>query len=229
MPCLPALRAILVLSLATAGLAGSVAAEEKPRPKKPRILLVSKDNVYLKAFFGIDQVREKFQVQHLEPADLGDEKKYLKPAARGDFDLVIFDGCGPGKKAAMPRCNTFFIGQPPPPWKVGEVEKVKKPVAKTWMKEHALLADLTRLDEIGIVEAFRMKDLPKDAVRLIEADDKTPLLLSLKRKPHTDLVLTFALAKNKDDMNTNWVVRPSFVVFLMNVLENLGKPNEAPK
>src|SRR5262249_11831962 len=153
----------------------------------------------------------------------------------GAYDLVIFDRCAPAREEDMPRANTFFIGHPPPPWKpVGgdaedprTVEKLTYPSVKGWDNKDPLLRYLTALHEIGIDTAFKMKDLPPRTPRLMESDLNTALLLKLSRHAFTDLVMTFPLFNDKDDWNTNWPVRPSFPLFMRNVVYSLGNVSDA--
>jgi hypothetical protein len=49
----------------------------------------------------------------------------------------------------------------------------------------------------------------------------------MPRGAFTDLVLTFPLINDKGELTTNWVVLPSFPLFLRNVLYNLGKVGDA--
>src|SRR5262249_20173129 len=150
--------------------------------RKARVLIVGKHNEILHSFFDGKAARAVAQVEYLAPTDLTTEK-YLKPALNGNYDLVVFDRCGPAKESEMPRANTFFIGFPPPPWtfdgdaKDGHVvEKMEQPRIKGWMNRHSILYDLRALHEIGIDQAFKMKDLPPRTPRLIEAGNDTTLL-----------------------------------------------------
>jgi hypothetical protein len=192
-------------------------------------LLVTKGNLYLEAFFGVEPVQKLVTVRRLAPADLKDKEKYLKPARSGVYALVIFDGCGPASTDDMPRANTFFIGHPPPPWKLGDLKKVEHPAVKGWESKHPVLRNVDKLDDLTIEWAFRLKDLPAGAARLMEGDSDTVLLVALHRQSFTDLVLTFPIIDNKGEITSNWPVRPSFVVFLGNVLHTLGGIAGAPK
>jgi hypothetical protein len=199
--------------------------------RKARVLIVSKGDVVLSSFFDSKSTRAVAQVDYLPPTELTTEK-YLKPALNGTYDLVIFDRCGPEKESDMPRANTFFVGFPPPPWhldgKEGHgVERLEGPRIKGWMNRHSIMADLRALHEIGIDQAFKMKDLPPRTPRLIEAGNDTPLLLTLNRQSFTDLVMTFPILTAEDKYNTDWPVRhTSFPLFLANVLYNLGNVSD---
>jgi hypothetical protein len=219
-----------VVMLVVAAGANDDAPKDQPKSKKARVLLVSSGNLALDAFFSEEVSGNIATVTRLKPANLKDEEKYGKPATKGVFDLVIFDCCAPEKTEHLPKGNTLFIGHPPPPWKLGEMKRVDNPSIKSWAKKHPLLKDLDRLKDLGIVESYQFKELPKGAEQLIEGDKDTVLLMALPRKPFTDLVLTFPLFKDgaqEKEWNTTWPLRPSFVVFLGSVVHILGNINEA--
>jgi hypothetical protein len=202
--------------------------------RKARVLIVTKGNDVLRSFFDGKSARAVAQVEYLTPAELETEK-YLKPALNGTYDLVVFDRCGPAKESDMPRANTFFVGYPPPPWQLAgdgkeghAVEKLEGPRIKGWMNRHSIMADLRALHEIGIDQAFKMKDLPPRTPRLMEAGNDTPLLLTLNRQAFTDLVMTFPIFTAEDKYNTDWPVRhTSFPLFLANVLYALGNVSDS--
>jgi hypothetical protein len=193
--------------------------------RKARVLIVGHHNDILHAFFDDESTREVAHVTYLPPTDLGKDA-YRKPARNGDYDLVIFDRCGPDKEEDMPRANTFFIGYPPPPWKLDALEKLSTPAVKGWVGKHPVLRYLAALQEIGIAEAFRLQDLPPRTPRLMETDHNTALMLTLSREAFTDLVMTFAILTDKGEWNTNWPLHPSFPLFLRNVLYALGNVSD---
>src|SRR5262249_30543591 len=90
--------------------------------RKARILIASKGNEILDKFFNEKLLKDIATLDRIGPEDLDNEEKYPRPARNGDFDLVIFDRCGPKKEDDLPRGNTFFIGYPPPGWKRPGVE-----------------------------------------------------------------------------------------------------------
>jgi hypothetical protein len=189
--------------------------------RKARVLLVGPENEVLSAFFDEGSTRSVATVSRLSADDLSKDA-YLKPARNGEYDLVVFDRCAPRTEDEMPRGNTFFIGQPPPPWKRTPGDELKNPQIKGWMGRHPIIRYLTALHEIGIEEAFKMKDLPPRTPKLIEIDQNNALLVTLSRQSFTDLVMTFPILKDNGGFNTNWPLLPSFPLFLRNVLYGLG-------
>jgi hypothetical protein len=193
--------------------------------RKARLLLVGPPNDILHAFFDDPSTQAVATISYLTPEDLT-KNSYRKPALNGDFDLVIFDRCGPKTVDDMPRANTFFIGYPPPPWKREAGDKLTNPQIKGWMGKHPIMKYLAALQEVGIFEAFKLKDLPPRTPRLIEIDQNVSLLLTLTRSSYTDLVMTFPILNDKGEWNTNWPLLPSFPIFLRNVLYTLGNVSD---
>ncbi len=192
--------------------------------RKARILIVGEFNPALNAFFDDDSTRAVATVTRLSPPDLAKEA-YRKPAGNADYDLVIFDRCGPASAEDMPQANTFFIGYPPPPLKLDTLEKITNPQIRGWRSKHAVMRYLVALQEVGVAEAFKINDVP-ERNRLIESDRKNALLLTQNRQSFTDLVMTFAIIDDKGDYNTNWPLLRSFPLFLRNVLYTLGNISE---
>jgi von Willebrand factor type A domain/Aerotolerance regulator N-terminal len=208
--------------------------------RKARVLIVGRPNPPLSAFFDDDATREVADVSYLSPGDL-EKDTYQKDARNGNYDLVVFDRCGPAEEKDMPRSNTFFIGYPPPPWKLSSgakqtsdsttksVEKITAPRITGWLTKHPILRYLAALHEIGTAEAFQMKDLPQRTPKLIETSNNVAIMLTLNRESFTDLVMTFALLTNDEEArwNTDWPLKPSFPLFLRNVLYTLGNVSDA--
>jgi hypothetical protein len=193
--------------------------------RKARVLLVGPANAVLDAFFDETATRDVATVTHLTPEDLAKDI-YRKPARDGEYDLVIFDRCAPKGEEDMPRGNTFFIGYPPPPFQLSALERIKSPQIRGWIGKNPVLKYLSALHEIGIIDAFRLKDLPPRTPRLIETDQNNALLISLSRQSFTDLVMTFPIIDEKGEWNTNWPLLPSFPIFLRNVLYTLGNVSD---
>jgi hypothetical protein len=193
--------------------------------RKAKILVVGPPNEILSAFFDDDATREVADTTRLPAEDLQREA-YQKPARNGDYDLVIFDRCAPAKEEEMPRSNTMFIGYPPPPWKRDAVTKISNPQIKGWAGSHPVMRYLAALHQIGIAEAFALKNLPPRTPRLMEIDQNNILLFALSRHSFTDLVLTFPILNEKEEWNTNWPLLPSFPLFLRNVLYTLGNVSD---
>jgi hypothetical protein len=197
--------------------------------RKARVLIISSGNKVLSAFFDSDAAVQKAAVERLTPDALATDE-YRKKARSGDYDLVIFDRCSPKDVEDLPYAHTFFIDQPPPPWKRGKAD-VQYPYLMLGARDHVLLRHIPNLWDVGVSEAwkFNLKDkgVPPHIPRLIETTGDTALLFTLPRGPYTDLVMTFPLLDDSGALATNWPLRPSFPLFMRNVLYVLGNVRDA--
>ena len=214
--------------------------------RKARVLVVGPTNPVLDAFFKQPATEMLAKITRLAAADLATDK-YRKPARAGDLDLVIFDRCAPETEDDLPRANTFWIDRPPPPWQRG-TRGLKNALLMVSKKGNPLLRHITTLWDVGVTDAYRFdpkanladaarplfnldgaepgkRALPP-LTRLVEAGGDVPVLFTLTRGSYTDLVMTFPLINDKGDLSTNWVLQPSFPLFLRNVLLVLGNVNE---
>ena len=204
--------------------------------RKARVLIVGPGNPVLNHFFDSRAARKICDPAYITPDKLKDRAAYLDPAREGEYDLVIFDRCGPATEEEMPRANTFFIGYPPPPWKPpGEgkgddpyqTERVLFPQVRGWTDQHPVMHGLRGWHDLEVAEGFRMKNLPPRTPRLLEGDRDLVLMLALSRQAYTDLVLAFPLETVDAKWNTRWFLRPLFPLFLRNVLYSLGNVRDA--
>jgi hypothetical protein len=194
--------------------------------RKARILVVGNHNPVLNAFFEDDATKAVATVTNMIPADLKSDK-YRKAALNGDFDVVVFDRCAPAREDDMPRGNTFFIGAAPRPWKGEQIQKISNPQIKGWMGKHPIMRYLAALQEIGIADAFQIKDLPPRTPKLLEIEHNHAILFTLSRQSFTDLVMTFPIITDSGQWNTNWPLLPSFPLFMRNVLYTLGNISDS--
>jgi hypothetical protein len=194
--------------------------------RKARVLLVGPDNPLFARFFDAPSTRKIADVTRLGPEKLSDRAAYLDPARDGKFDLVVFDRCGPVSEDEMPRANTLFVAHAPPPLRFLDAP-VKNPRVAGWSGAHPITRRLQGLYEIEIDEAYRLAELPPRTDRLIESDANLVLLAGVPRLPFTDLVLAFPVVTDDGKWNTLWPLRPSFVVFLRNVVRSLGNVRES--
>jgi hypothetical protein len=215
--------------------------------RKAKVLLVGNANPVLDAFFDQDATQKIANIERLKPADLGTDT-YRKKARSGEVDLVLFDRCAPEDETDMPLANTFFIDRPPPPWERGKAT-IKNPLMMPSKQQQPLLRFLTTIWEVRTHEAFIFdvqKNLnakaaeqlalpdgdPKKRVlppvsRIIETSNQMPLLFTMPRGPHTDLIMTFGLMNDQGELVSEWPLQTSFPLFFRNVLYILGNVDDS--
>lgn len=215
--------------------------------RKAKILIVGRANQVLDAFFEQEPTKKIAIAERMTVDDLTGEN-YRKKARSGDYDLVIFDRCAPADEADMPMANTFFIDRPPPPWQRGD-KMLKNPLMMPSKQQHPLLRYLTTIWDVRTHEAFvfdvqknldpkiaelvqlpdgdpKKRSLPA-VTRIIETSNQAPLLFTMARGPHTDVVQTFPLMNDKDELVTDWPLQTSFPLFFRNVLYILGNVDDS--
>ena len=215
--------------------------------RKAKVLIVGRPNKVLESFFDQDPTRKIAVTERMAPDDLKTET-YRKKARSGEVDLVVFDRCAPEDEADLPLANTFFIDRPPPPWKRGETT-LKNPLLMPSKLQHPLLRYVTTIMDVRTDAAFvfdieknldhkagaafklpdgdpKKRPLPT-IERVIESSNRAPILFTVSRGPHTDLVLTFPIMSDDGGLPSNWYEKPSFPLFFRNVLYILGNVDDS--
>jgi hypothetical protein len=123
----------------------------------------------------------------------------------------------------MPSCNTLFIGRlPPAEWKA-KGPKQGPPLVIDTDQVHPL-TQLVQMGNVKIVEATPIEG-PPGTVTLIDAD-VGPIYAVGPRGGYEDAVLAFDIIAYKPDGSrepiTDWPIRRSFPVFVMNAVKYLG-------
>ncbi|HEY2414142.1 MAG TPA: VWA domain-containing protein [Pirellulaceae bacterium] len=214
-------------------------------PRPARVLVVSPGTDALLLALQTDEAKKVANVT-VSPPSILETKSYQDQASDGTYDLVIYDQCAPKE---MPACNTLFIGAIPPKEKLpGETESGSKPVDTTVVENPAIkipgwtatekqglpividvnqVHPLTQLVQMGNVKIGYGRGLkgPPGTVTLIDSD--AGALYSVgPRGGYEDAVLGFDIVTNDTDgkkySNTDWPIRRSFPVFIMNALKYLG-------
>ncbi len=191
------------------------AAVNLPRPSK--ILVVSPGNEPLNLCLSTGRMIELASVTKHEPAYLT-TPNYAQAASAGLYDLVIFDRCRPEKPELMPHSNTWFIGSVPPgsAWEQREVASV--PAIIDTERAHPLM-QLMDLGDVTIAEGTPLGPPPGSTV-LMETS-AGPMFAIAAREQFEDAVLGFEIDE-QPPIGTNWPVRLSFPVFILNVVSYLG-------
>jgi len=209
-----------------------------PRPAK--VLVISPGTEALSLALQTTEALKIANITTAEPKLL-ETKAYTDQAAEGAYDLIIYDQCAP---KTLPACNTLFIGRLPPGedlapapaagGKAGETGPQKVPRWTAGMRQaqpviididqvHPL-TQLVQMNNVKVAEATPLKG-PPGTVKLIESDLGALYAIG-PRAGYEDAVLGFDIvtyaADGKIYANTDWPIRRSFPVFVMNALKYLG-------
>ncbi|HEV3138508.1 MAG TPA: hypothetical protein VGZ26_11405, partial [Pirellulales bacterium] len=184
-------------------------------PTRSRVLLVTPGNDALELALGTKSALELAEIEIGKP-DVLESQQYQEKSASGYFALVIYDQCQPRE---MPDADTLFIGRlpPGPSWTAGE--KVPAPQIIDVDTAHPLM-QLIELGNVKFAEGMPLK-LPPGGTVLIDSDAGA-LFAIAPRGGFEDAVLGAEIVGTDEQgqryANTDWPLRLSFPVFMLNAL-----------
>ncbi len=187
-------------------------------PRRARVLVVTAGDEPLLAAMRTERANELAEVTTINPDELAGES-YRTQATSGAYDLIVYDRCQPPE---MPQANTLFLGSLPKAGWTAEAE-VSAPQIIDVDIAHPLM-HLVEMSDVLIASAQPLKP-PKASTTLIDSNDG-PLLAIAPRDEFEDTVLGLAVAGG-GRAQTNWPLRLSFPVFVLNVLEYFGPSTDA--
>ncbi|MEA1950371.1 MAG: BatA and WFA domain-containing protein [Planctomycetota bacterium] len=197
------------------------------KPRKASVLLVTPGNEPLELALATPLAIELADID-IQSSDFLNKKQYKTNSQSGGYDLVIFDRCRPKE---MPQANTYFIGTIPPGdvWKADD--KVDVPNIIDVDPSHPIMQWIV-MDDVLLHEGRPLVP-PPGATTLIDTH-AGPMLAVAPREGFEDAVQGFMLIENAGEgdeagiyARTNWPIRPSFPVFIFNVLDYLGGGQQA--
>jgi hypothetical protein len=164
---------------------------------KLRVVLVTRDNLFLESFFH----------PRVELFKMSPEQFREIPAV----DIYVMDGFAPDEPPNRP---CLFINPPPTSWLPSETEDVEATSISAWDREHAVLQSVA-LEDLVVGLAQRVEAGRSDT---LVADEENPLVLA-GEAPIRWLLVAFALEES------NFPLMAGFPIFLSNALTWLaGEP-----
>jgi hypothetical protein len=192
-----------------------------PAPRRGRVLFVTPGNEPLSTALRTEAAHEMAEIVVQAPEFLA-SPQYQRAAAAGEWDLVIYDRCRPEQ---APQANTLSIARLPTGEAWQQKDTVTVPQIIDINRAHPLMQWLD-MSDVLIIEAQPLVP-PRGSTMLLEAIDG-PLLAVAPRDGYEDVVVAFELVGN-ERIGTNWPVRASFPVFVLNALSYLGGNREVAK
>ncbi len=189
-------------------------------PRRSRVLLVTAGDQALELAAATASAKEIADVDVQSPAFL-ETDDYRKRAASGYWSLVIYDNCAPPE---MPQANTFFIGKLPPggEWRAKSESPEPSPQIIDVEITHPLL-QLIDLGNVRFAEGLTL--IPPPGSSSLITTSTGPLLAISPRGTRQDAVLGATLVGADENgerfANTDWPLRVSFPVFVLNTLRFL--------
>jgi hypothetical protein len=189
------------------------------RSRPARVLYVTAGNEPFEVALTTGQAREIADVSVVAP-DVLEQPSHQTRAESGFYDLIIYDDCSPVR---MPRANTLFIGRTPP----GETWKSEPGIGPPHVIDVDRVHPLTQLvdmDYVKIAQGLALEPPPGSTVLI---DSVIGCLFAVgPREGFEDAVLGFSFFDESEAgataANTNWPLRSSFPVFVLNTLRYLG-------
>jgi hypothetical protein len=181
-------------------------------PKPVRVLRIGPTNPILDAVLSTPAFGKVASVESLPDSEK--DRDLSTSTEEGRYDLVIFDRCRP---AVMPSCNTWMIGAMPRD--VAGGREMRGATILNWDGGHPVLRFL-QIDDVTIARAT---GVPAGTGRssLIETDQGLVMWME-SRGVYNDLVLSVPLIDGDGQWQTDWPLKPSFPLLVMNILRFQG-------
>jgi hypothetical protein len=192
-------------------------------PRPARVALVTTGNEAVQLALDTDEALAVAEVVVVDPA-VWETKPQQDLAQAGVYDLVIFDRQPP---RAMPQSNTLCIGclLPVDGWSAGSPQS--GPVVIDTDRVHPI-TEYVELSNVYIAQGTALTPPPGGATLV---DSNIGSLLSIApRGGYEDAVLGFDILDVNEAgqtvVNTDWFLRRTFPVFVMNAVRYLGGVRE---
>jgi len=186
-------------------------------PRNVKVLLVTPGNFHFREALS----EGPFQLTIMSPDDYENAPEAeLSEGGRARHDVVVFDT---HTTARLPTGSYFFFGSVPTVEGFGMGEKVQaftpSPIFD-WDEGHPILRYINP-DNIDFA-SYRKLILPDNAESLISAYEG-PLLSLVSHGGNRYLICAFGLFdENREMYNTNWPLRLSFPIFMLNAVQYLS-------
>lgn len=188
--------------------------------RKCRVLRFGPPNAALDAALDTQAVRSLASVQSHPAAAAKQDESYAD-----DADLIIFDRCSP---TTDPSADTWYLAALPPgspvPW-----SDVEMPMLLDWNSSHPSMRFL-HIEDVRFLRAKTLMSPPsaggakggRAPIQPIIETDRGILLYAVSRGVYSDLVFGSSLVDDAGSWSTDWPLKASFPLFVMNVLQSRG-------
>jgi Ca-activated chloride channel family protein len=179
-----------------------------PPPRKLHVLLVSAKNQFLESVLaGLPLER----LQYLTPgAYEAASDSEIQVDGQSVYDVVILDQ---HDSSRLPMGNYLFIDALPQIDEIKSTAELGPHMLMWWDETHPVLRHVA-LDFVHIAEG-KVLEVPPEAETLIEGP-RGPVLTRYAKDGRHYLILSFSIKMS------DWVIKPSFPVFVYNALRYLG-------
>ncbi len=180
-----------------------------PPPRKLRVLVVSSGNQFLQSVLAglpLERPPKYMTPEGYEAAPAGE----IEVEGQSIYDVVIFDQHNTSR---LPTGNYLFIDALPQIDEIKATEELGPHMLLWWDETHPVLRHVA-LDFVHIAKGTVLQ-MPPEAETLIEGP-RGPVLARYAKDGRHYLILSFSVKMS------DWVIKPSFPVFVYNALRYLG-------
>lgn len=173
------------------------------RHRKPRLLLISQGNFFLKE--AIAKLIPAIEVSEVLPGST--EGIYLP-----GYDVVVCDGRLPSQ---VPEgVHYLFLNCLPPNWEGFTLgAEIKEPPVVDWFRRHPVTREIT-FSALNVQRATKLT-VPEFALKLVETSD-SPLVAAWEKDETRAVIVSF------DVLDSDWPLRLSFPLFVSNCVDWLA-------
>jgi len=190
-------------------------------PRKAQVLVVSAGNKYLNDALKTALAESRADVT-ATTVEAAKGEAVRRDMASGKYDLVLFDQFRP---EVPPAANAMYFGAMPPGPAFEKTKEVTGPTILDVNASHPLMQFIRDLSVVLVNKATVLTELPPGATSLIESN-AGPLGFIVPREGYSDTVIGFSLL-DKEGVNTDWVRKFSFPLFIYNALQVVGNARDS--
>jgi hypothetical protein len=180
-----------------------------PPARRLSVLLVSGGSFLMRTLL------EGLSTERFTTVSLGEYEAMVEAGTVASWDVVVFDAVVP---KALPGGRYLVFGTPPPVEGLSAFGSHEGVYPRVVRDEHPLFRSAS-LDELSVSKMVAVQP-DKRYMVLVEAPEG-PLILTLDR---SDLHLVYVAF---DPLDSNWPFRRSFVNFVANAIEHLGRAGDS--
>lgn len=191
-------------------------------PRKAQVLVVTEGNRYLVDTLKTPTAQERAEVMIVTPTEYKNEP-LARDVKAGRFDLVIFDRYRP---ELAPEANALYFGVLPPGKAYEKSKELEPPIVILDTNiSHPLMQFIRDMPTVKILKAVGVEPPPGSTI-LVESN-QGPLAFVAPREGYADAVVSFAMLKDGDNLNSDWYKLISFPLFIYNSIQVLGNARDS--
>ena len=180
-----------------------------PPARRLSVLLVSNGGFLLRTLL------EGLATERFTAATVGEYESMIEAGTAASWDVVVFDGVAP---KTLPSGRYLSFGPPPPIEGLSAFGSHEGVYPRVVRDEHPLFRSAS-LDELSISKMVAVQ--PDKRFMVLAEAPEGPLIVTLDR---SDMHLVYVAF---DPLDSNWPFRRSFVNFVANAIDHLGRAGDS--